>query len=85
MYQITIEINGIKLQKEADTIDEVHKIVYAYVNGEQKRLRTNRKDIINKPKITKRWEQYKPNCVTSLPNFGAINDCDITAMLASAR
>jgi len=27
----------------------------------------------------------KPNCVTSLPNFGAINDCDITAMLASGE
>ena len=27
----------------------------------------------------------KPNCVTSLPNFGAINDCDITATLASGE
>jgi len=54
MYQITIEINGIKLQKEADTIDEVRKIVYAYVNGEQKDLEQIIQDIINKPKNNKK-------------------------------
>lgn len=27
----------------------------------------------------------KPNCVTGLPNFGAINDCDITSLLSSGE
>jgi hypothetical protein len=27
----------------------------------------------------------KPNCVTGLPNFGAINDCDVTSLLASGE
>lgn len=27
----------------------------------------------------------KPNCVTALPSFGAINDCDVTSLLASGE
>ena len=27
----------------------------------------------------------KPNCVTVLPNFGTIDQCDITALLSSGE
>ena len=27
----------------------------------------------------------KPNCVTVLPNFGSIDQCDITALLSSGE
>ena len=27
----------------------------------------------------------KPNCVTGLPNFGAVNDCDLQASFSSGE